>query len=146
MDGRVGKRGDSFLLQPQHDLDVERLARNIVHAFRAVAEADDVDACRRDQFEKGFLLDQPGEIAGLRDVLVDQAAELLDAMLLERHPDLQARKPRVVCRPYSYNHSADARPRGVDSRYSCVTAKVPRCAEASRIRTQPTSKGACSHL
>jgi len=54
-----------------------------------VAEADDVDGGRRHQFERRLRLDQPGQVSGLGDVLVDQPAELSDAMFLQRHPDFE---------------------------------------------------------
>src|SRR5208337_5450471 len=93
MNCRIGDGGDAFLLQYEHDLDVESLERRAPHVAGTIAVTHDVDVCRRDQFEEGLGPDQSGKIASLRDVLVDQAAEFFGAVLLERHPDLERPEP-----------------------------------------------------
>src|SRR3546814_1824554 len=75
--GGVGQRRDPLLLQPQHDLDVQRLHRRRLAARQPMAEADDVDLDRRRQLKGRLGLDQVCEVAGLGDVLVDQPAERL---------------------------------------------------------------------
>ena len=58
----------------------------------AIAEADDIDVCRRDEFKIRLGLDQGAEAVRMSDVLVDQTSKLFDAVLLERHPDLERPK------------------------------------------------------
>ena len=43
----------------------------------------------RQQLQVGLGLDQRGEFVGLRDVAVDQPAEAVEAVLLDRHPHLE---------------------------------------------------------
>src|SRR5690606_30079802 len=46
---RIGKHCSTRLLQPQHDLGVQRLDGRFVKASWVVSETDDVDGCRRHQ-------------------------------------------------------------------------------------------------
>src|SRR5208337_3309250 len=86
---RVGYGGKSLLLQSQHYLGVERFQRGAIEAGGPVAEADNIDVRRRDQFEIRLGLDPRAQRVRVIDVLVDQPAELFGAVLLERHPDLE---------------------------------------------------------
>ena len=95
------------------------------------------------------------EILRLRDVLIDQASEFLDAVLLERHPDFQraksaARLQAVFVEPFgrrraraapvrdipvSRRSSRDARPRRGPARSRPRTARAAIC--AGRARSNP---------
>lgn len=96
---RIRDGGGPLFLQPKHDLDVQRLQPLFVQAVRAVAEADNVDSRGRDQLQGALALDQCAEIMTLVDILVDQAAELLDPCSFRAIQSFSAWKPRVVCNP-----------------------------------------------
>ncbi|MNV90257.1 hypothetical protein D3C71_1846270 [compost metagenome] len=78
---RVGDDGGPLVLKPQHDFRVQRLQSLSRHFLRMVTEADDVDVGRRHEFELGLCLDEAAQIMALSNILVDEAAKLLDAVL-----------------------------------------------------------------
>ena len=85
----VRRCGDAALVQPDQQLGIERIEAFVVEAARVVAEADDVGRDGREHFQVGLRRDQRGELMRLRDVAIDQAAEAVEAVLLDRQPDLQ---------------------------------------------------------
>jgi len=84
-------RGDRepTLLNPQQDLGVQRVQLRLVRARHDEPETHDVQGRRREQFEPGMHGHEPGEVMGLAHVLMNQPRVGVQAVCLERHPDLE---------------------------------------------------------
>src|SRR5262249_38057396 len=65
----------------------------------AVAETDDIDVRRSDEFQQGLGFDKGRQVPALRHILVYQTTELLDAVLLERHPYLECPEATACLHP-----------------------------------------------
>ncbi len=81
--------GQPALLNAEENLLVQRIQCRVIHPRHDKAETHHVEWRRREQLEPRMLRDKPGEIVGLAHVLVDQLGERIQAVRLERHPDLQ---------------------------------------------------------
>ena len=80
-----------------------------------------------------------GEVPGLGDVLVDQPAELVGAVLLQVHPGLERPEPARELHAVVAEPEAGVEPALAVHEVVGVSEKVCRCAAASRTSTTPIS-------
>ena len=117
---RHARRGQATLVQAHQDLPVDPV-EPVLGESSGVAEADDVERRRSQQFQVGGAPDELGQVPRLADVLLDDPGVALDAVLLEAHPDLErpeatAQLQAEVRRPVMAGRHAPVEPGQVPGR------------------------------
>ena len=85
----AGEDGHTGFLEPKEQLAIQGIDGGRAGLGRTVAKADNVERNRSEQFQLWLRFDESSQVARLRDVLLDEASVLLDAVGFERHPDFQ---------------------------------------------------------